>query len=173
MFSAIDSVQATTNLWGERWSKLSQNGMHNGVSAITGLSTPQCHGDPVVRRFSIKLGGEAVRVAQGLGHQLENLGKLKPEMLALAAEGNRDAMAEIEELLTTRAHANPRGDMQRPSMAQDIGKGRRTEIDFMNGLIVDKGRMLGIPTPSHEKLVGLVRRLERGEIAASPAHFGA
>jgi 2-dehydropantoate 2-reductase len=62
--------------------------------------------------------------------------------------------------------------MQRPSMAQDIGKGRRTEIDFMNGYIVDKGRMLGIPTPSHEKLVDLVRKVERGELDASPSHLG-
>lgn len=172
MFSVIDSVKATTNLWGERWSKLAQNGMRNGVSAVTGLTSPQCDQNPAVRRFAIKLGGEAVRVAQALGHQVENLGKLKPEMLALAAEGNGDALAEIEDLMTTRAHANPRGDIQRPSMAQDIGKCRRTEIDFMNGFIVDKGRMLGIPTPSHEKLVELVRRLERGEITASPSHLG-
>ena len=74
--------------------------------------------------------------------------------------------------MIARAKDNPRGDMQRPSMAQDIGKGRRTEIDFMNGYIVDKGRMLGIPTPSHDKLVDLVRRIERGEIEASPAHLG-
>jgi len=168
----IDSVKATTNLWGERWSKLAQNGMRNGVSAVTGLTSPQCDQNATVRRFAIKLGGEAVRVAQALGFELETLGKLKPEVLALAAEGNGDAMAEIEELMTTRAHANPRGDIQRPSMAQDIGKGRRTEIDFMNGFIVDKGRMLGIPTPSHEKLVDLVRRLERGEISAAPSHLG-
>ena len=49
-------------------------------------------------------------------------------------------------------------------MAQDVLKGRRTEIEFINGYIVDKGRMMGIPTPAHEKLVGLVRKLERGEI---------
>jgi 2-dehydropantoate 2-reductase len=172
MFKVIDSVKATTNLWGERWSKLSQNGMRNGVSAVTGLTSPQCDQNPAVRRFAIKLGGEAVRVAQALGYVLEPLGKLKPDMLALAAEGNSDAMTEVEELMTTRAHANPRGDMQRPSMAQDIGKGRRTEIDFMNGFIVDKGKMLGVPTPSHEKLVELVRKLERGEIEPSASHLG-
>jgi 2-dehydropantoate 2-reductase len=172
MFKVIDSVKATTNLWGERWSKLSQNGMRNGVSAVTGLTSPQCDQNPAGRRFAIKLGGEAVRVAQALGYVLEPLGKLKPDMLALAAEGNSDAMTEVEELMTTRAHANPRGDMQRPSMAQDIGKGRRTEIDFMNGFIVDKGKMLGVPTPSHEKLVELVRKLERGEIEPSASHLG-
>ena len=172
MFSRIDSSKATTNLWGERWSKLSLNGMRNGVSAITGLTTPQCDQNAAVRRFSVKLGGEAVRVAQALGYQLENLGKLKPDVLALAAEGNSGAMAEIEGLMTTSAHANPRGDMQRPSMAQDIGKGRRTEIDFMNGFIVDKGKLLGLPTPAHEKLVDLVRRLERGEVTPSASHLG-
>src|SRR5450759_4837164 len=77
MFSVIDSVKATTNLWGERWSKLSQNGMRNGVSAVTGLTSPQCDQNPAIRRFAIKLGGEAVRIAQALGYQLENLGKLK------------------------------------------------------------------------------------------------
>ena len=172
MFSRIDSSKATTNLWGERWSKLALNGMRNGVSAITGLTTPQCDQNAAVRRFSVQLGGEAVRVAQALGYQLENLGKLKPDVLALAAEGNSDAMAEIEGLMASPVHANPRGDMQRPSMAQDILKGRRTEIDFMNGFIVDKGKLLGLPTPSHEKLVDLVRRLERGEVTPSASHLG-
>ena len=74
--------------------------------------------------------------------------------------------------MTSPAHVNPRGDMQRPSMAQDIGKGRRTEIDFMNGFIVDKGKLLGLPTPAHEKLVDLVRRLERGEVTPSASHLG-
>ena len=171
MFSLIDSAKPTANLWGERWSKLCQNGMRNGVSAVTGLSSPQCDQNAAVRRYSIRLGGEAVRVGQALGYQLENLGKLKPEVLALAAEGDAGAMTQVEELMTARAHGNPRGDIQRPSMAQDIGKGRRTEIDFMNGYIVDKGRALGVPTPTHEKLTDLVRRLERGEIRPSPVHL--
>ena len=81
-------------------------------------------------------------------------------------------MTELEDHLIKKAKGNPRGDEQRPSMAQDIRKGRRTEIDFMNGFIVDKGRMLGIPTPAHEKLVELVHKLERGEIQQSPAHLG-
>ncbi|MGZ8209123.1 MAG: ketopantoate reductase family protein [Burkholderiales bacterium] len=172
MFKVIDSSRATTNLWGERWSKLSQNGMRNGVSAVTGLSSPQCDLNPAVRRFAIGLGGEAVRVAQALGYELDKVAGVKPEVLALAAGGNKDALTEIEEHLTAQAKRNPRADIMRPSMAQDTRKGRRTEIDFMNGLIVEKGKILGIPTPSHEKLVELVKKLERGEVAPSPAHLG-
>jgi 2-dehydropantoate 2-reductase len=172
MFKVIDSSKATNNLWGERWSKLSQNGMRNGVSALTNLTSPQCDLNTAVRRFSVQLGGEAVRVAQGLGFQLEKIGGAKPELYAMAAGGNTDAMTELEEHMVKRAKDNPRGDEQRPSMAQDIRKGRRTEIDFMNGYIVEKGRMLGIPTPAHEKLVELVKKLERGEIEQSPSHLG-
>ena len=63
-------------------------------------------------------------------------------MLRLAAGGNHDALTEIEEHTIAHAKANPRADIQRPSMAQDIRKGRRTEIHLMNGFIADKGRML-------------------------------
>jgi len=172
MFAKIDSAKAVTNLWGERWSKLTQNGMRNGVSAVTGLSTAQCDLNPEIRRFAIRLGAEAVRVAQALGYALERIGGVEPGLLALAGEGERDALAQVEQHMIARAKDNPRGDMQRPSMAQDIAKGRRTEIDFMNGYIVDKGRMLGLGTPAHDQLVDLVRRIERGELAASPSHLG-
>src|SRR4029079_6062448 len=55
MFKVIDSSKATNNLWGERWSKLTQNGLRNGVSALTNLTSPQCDLNTAVRRFSIQL----------------------------------------------------------------------------------------------------------------------
>jgi len=173
MFSVVDSTKPTTNLWGERWSKLCQNSMRNGVSAATGLTSPECDRNEVTRRFAIKLGGEAVRVAQALGYQLVNFGKLVPDRLVLAADGDPAALAEIESLMVARTASNPRGDIQRASMAQDMLKGRRTEIDFMNGYIAEKGRLAGIATPSHDKLVEVVTRVERGEIPQSLANLGA
>lgn len=38
IMSAVDGSTVTTNLWGERWAKLSLNCMHNGLAAITGLN---------------------------------------------------------------------------------------------------------------------------------------
>jgi 2-dehydropantoate 2-reductase len=46
------------------------------------------------------------------------------------------------------------------SMLQDVEKGRRTEIDVVNGAIVDAGRRLGIPTPYNDAMCWLVRSLE-------------
>jgi 2-dehydropantoate 2-reductase len=60
-FRGIDSAKATTNLWGERWSKLVQNSMGNGVTAATGLTSGDCLRSPAIRRFQIALAGEGIR----------------------------------------------------------------------------------------------------------------
>jgi 2-dehydropantoate 2-reductase len=168
-FSGIDSAKATTNLWGERWSKLVQNGMGNGVSAATGLPGGECLRNPAIRRFQIALAGEGVRVGQALGYELEKIRGAAPELYARASEGDARALSELETLIVPKAGSNPRGDIQRPSMAQDILKGRRTEIDAMNGHIARKGAEVGVPAPSHAKLAAIVARIERGELSPSPA----
>ena len=169
----IDSAKVTTNLWGERWSKLVANGMGNGVSAATGLSSTDCARNDTIRRFQIQLAREAIRVGQALGYPLEKIRGLDPERIALAGEGNAAALAEVEAALSPKPGANPRADIQRPSMAQDIRKGRRTEIDAMNGFIALKGATVGIAAPSHVKLTEIVTRVERGEVKPSPALLGA
>ncbi len=173
LFGHVDSAKATTNLWGERWSKLVQNSMGNGVTAATGLTSGDCLRNDTIRRFQIRLGGEAIRVGQALGFQLEKVRGLEPERIARANEGDAAAMAEVEKVLVPKAGANPRGDIQRPSMAQDILKGRRTEIDALNGLIAQKGAEIGVAAPSHAKLAEIVMRVERGEQKPSPALLGA
>jgi 2-dehydropantoate 2-reductase len=168
-FRGIDSAKVTTNLWGERWSKLVANGMGNGVSAATGLSSGDCARDDSIRRFQIRLAGESIRVGQALGYPLEKIRGLDPERIALANEGDAAALAETEAALLPKAGANPRADIQRPSMAQDIMKGRRTEIDAMNGFIAAKGTTVGVAAPSHVRLAEIVTRVERGELRPSPA----
>src|SRR5260370_2045372 len=101
------SVKVTNNLWGERWSKLCLNGMRTGVSAATGLSGNAGDRDDTIRRFAIHLGGEAVRIGQALGYELEHIGNLDPDRLALAAEGDRSALPEVEAGWTARRKAAP------------------------------------------------------------------
>ena len=171
--SGIDSAKATTNLWGERWSKLVQNGMGNGVTAATGLTSGDCLRNNIIRRFQIKLAGEGIRVGQALGFQLEKVRGVDPERFARASEGDAQALAEVEATLIPKEGANPRGNIQRPSMAQDILKGRRTEIEAMNGVIAAKGKEVGVPAPSHSKLTEIVTKVERGEVKPSPSLLGA
>jgi 2-dehydropantoate 2-reductase len=47
-------------------------------------------------------------------------------------------------------------------------KGRRTEIEFINGLVAAKGEEVGMPAPTHTALTEVVKRVERGGIEAHP-----
>jgi 2-dehydropantoate 2-reductase len=167
MLSNIDSAKATTNLWGERWTKLVVNSMGNGVSAITGMGGKDMTLSPEVRRLSIQLGGEAVAVGQALGFNLESIRGSEPAELKAAAQGDRQAFEKAEAaMLKGLARMTDEG---RPSTGQDIVKGRRTEIDYINGLVADKGDEAGIPTPTHRALVEVVKQVERKEAEPDPS----
>jgi 2-dehydropantoate 2-reductase len=168
IMNCVDTSVATDNLWGERWTKLCVNGMRNGVSAATGLGGNERDRHDAIRRVCIKLGGESVRVGQKLGYRLGKIGALDPEKLALASESNRAALDEIESLLLSATDEGLRSPYQRPSMAQDMAKGRRTEIEFMNGFIASEGARVGVRAPTHEMLTRQVLRVERGEIPPRP-----
>jgi 2-dehydropantoate 2-reductase len=167
MLSNIDSAKATPNLWGERWTKLVVNSMGNGVSAITGMGGKDMTLSPEVRRLAIQLGGEAVAVGQALGFNLESIRGSEPEVMKAAAQGDRQAFERVEAaMLKGLARMTEEG---RPSTGQDIQKGRRTEIDFINGLVADKGDEAGIATPTHRALVEVVKQVERKEVEPDPS----
>ena len=67
-----DSAKVTNNLWGERWSKLVTNAMGNGLSACTGLGGGAMLKSEPIRRFSTRIGSEAIRVGQA--HRLSARG---------------------------------------------------------------------------------------------------
>ena len=50
-------------------------------------------------------------------------------------------------------------------MGQDMAKGRRTEIENLNGFVVREGEQVGIPARANERLVDIVKRVERGDLS--------
>jgi len=164
-----DSALITPNLWGERWSKLVINVMGNGLSACTGLLSKDIIADDALRHFSSRLGSEAIRVGQALGYQLEEILHLAPETIARAGEGDPEATRRVDE--HRLAEAAKGGGEHRPSMGQDMVKGRRTEIEFLNGLVARKGAEIGLPTPANRALTDIVTRVERGELKPDKRHI--
>lgn len=160
-----DSCKVTSNLWGERWSKLTINAMRNGVCALTGLTGKQRDNNEVARKLSIQLGSSCIRVGRALGLALEPVGGLDLDLLA-RSDDDPAAFEAITEMIM--AVANSRSDAQRPSMGQDIGKGRRTETNDINGLVARRGGEVGIDVTLHQRVNDTIQRIERGELTPSP-----
>ena len=165
-----DGALVTQNLWGERWSKLVTNVMGNGLSACTGMISRDMSNNDAIRRFGARLGSEAIRVGQALGYELEEISHLPPEVIARAGEGDPAATREYDEHRLAEAR-RPGGGAHRPSMGQDMVKGRRTEIEFLNGFVVRKGDEVGVATPANAALTDIVKRVERGELQPDPKHI--
>jgi len=164
-----DSAKVTDNLWGERWSKLVANVMGNGLSACTGLPGGDIVRNDVLRRFSARLGSEAIRVGQALGYALVDIQRMSPETIARAGEGDEAAARAYDE--NRLEYASHTADEQRPSMGQDMQKGRRTEIEHLNGFVVREGEKLGVVCRANAALTDIVKRVERGELAPDPRHI--
>ncbi|MBV1879768.1 MAG: 2-dehydropantoate 2-reductase [Pseudomonadales bacterium] len=166
LLSNVDSAKVTTDLWGERWSKLVLNAMGNGISACTGLSNREMYALEIPRRLAIRLAGEAIKVGQALGYELEKLNGRPAEKWVAAAAGDVDALAELEAvMIKSTKRMTEKG---RPSTGQDIIKGRRTEIDFINGLVASKGEQAGVAAPTHAALTAVVKQVESGQLSPDP-----
>jgi 2-dehydropantoate 2-reductase len=144
--------------------------MANGMSASTGLISKDILRNDTLRRFGARLGSEAIRVGQALGYELEDVHHIDPEVIAKAGEGDPAAAREYDEHRLEEV-SKAGGGEHRPSMGQDMVKGRRTEIDFLNGFIVRKGEEIGLPTPANAALTDIVKRVERGELQPDPKHL--
>jgi 2-dehydropantoate 2-reductase len=159
-------TKVTTNLWGERWSKLAVNCMGNALAGLSGLGSAEIRLEPGPRRVAIQLGAEAVRVGQALGHEIEPLIGIEAQRIVGAAEGR--GLAGVETDLAAEAKRRTGG---RPSLLQDVMKRRRTEIDHLNGYVAAQGRTVGVPTPFNDAIVAAVHAHGVGQLTPDPRHL--
>jgi 2-dehydropantoate 2-reductase len=158
MLSVIDGALATDNLWGERWAKLCANAMGNPVQAMSGLGSLEIMSSEVGRTITIHLAAESARVGLAAGYRVPKVNGAAAEQWADA--GRRETWDALDRMLTPQSAS---GRNWRASMAQDVVKGRPTEIEHMNGHVVAEGRRLGIPTPVSTAVVQTVHEIERRE----------
>lgn len=127
------------NIEGELWLKFLINCAYNAVSALGRSRYARMTAMPESRAAMQEAVREVLAVARAGGVRLPE-GDLVAQAIALA-----DAM--------------PR---QLSSMAQDLARGKRTEIDDLNGYVARRGAELGVPTPVNATLHAMVKLLEFG-----------
>ena len=89
-----------------------------------------------------------------------------PPRCVVAAGGR--GLAEVEAEMAASVKFLTGG---RPSMLQDVMRGRRTEIDHLNGYVVAEGRRLGVPTPFNQAVVDLYRKHGVGRLRPDPRNL--
>ncbi len=86
----------TTNLFGERWSKLAVNCMANPLAGLSGYGSAEVRAPSCPRRIAIQVGAEVVRVGRAAGHEVEPLMGIAAQRIVDAAEGRGLAAVEAE-----------------------------------------------------------------------------
>ena len=167
MLAVIDGAQVTENLWGERWAKLCANAMGNPVQAMSGLGSLEIASSEVGRTITIHLAAESARVGLALGYCVPTFNGAAAEQWAAADRG--ETWEALDRMLTP-ASASRRN--WRASMAQDVAKGRPTEIDEMNGYVLARGRELGVPTPVSAAAVDVMHEVQAGTRRPAPENIG-
>ncbi|MDT8443058.1 MAG: 2-dehydropantoate 2-reductase [Desulfuromonadales bacterium] len=118
------------------WSKTVNNSCMNAVCAVTGKTMFEVINDPIVSSLVDSLLKEGVKVARA-------------NELMLGPDYYLDCLDYIKD-----------AGHHKPSMLQDIEAGRRTEIDYINGKIIEYGERAGVATPYNSTLRSLVKALE-------------
>jgi len=129
------------NLTGELWTKLVWNCALNALSALGKVTYGEIIASSDAKQLLEGTVYEVLAVAKAAGIQPPGLEDPKA---ALAG-----AYKIAEQMAATRS-----------STSQDMMRGKRTEIDSLNGFIARKGRELGVPTPLNHALFTLIKLTE-------------
>jgi 2-dehydropantoate 2-reductase len=162
----VAGTKVTRNLWGERWSKLAVNCMANPLAGLSGLGSAEVRTAPVPRRIAIHVCAEVIQVGRAAGYEVEPIYGIEAQRFVDAAKGKGLEAVEADMAASVKFLTGGR-----PSMLQDVMKGRRTEIDYLNGFVAAEGGRAGIPTPFNDAVVEAFHRHPVGALTPAPGHL--
>jgi 2-dehydropantoate 2-reductase len=134
--------RVSENIEGELWLKLLRNCALNAISALGRVRYGQIVQSDDAKKLMEQIIDEVLAVARAANVVLPGV------------HDRQSGMAAAMELATQMAGALS-------STAQDLDRGRLTEIDALNGYIARRGSKLGIPVPANHALFTLVKLAEQ------------
>ncbi len=169
LLSHISVVIVSKNIAGAQWAKLFVNAMSNALDAMTGLCPDEYIKHPGVLKIGVGILREALNIVEKAEIKLEALPGIPltffklmiklPTPLAAFFLGRALTAKENGEIIT--------------STLQSLRRGKKTEIDFLNGEIVKLGNEIGISSPYNSKVVELIHKIEKNNSFFSPERLSA
>jgi 2-dehydropantoate 2-reductase len=163
LMSHVGRCDVTSNIHGAKWTKLIANTMTMGPHGLLGLRNAEAVKLSGIADIAARIGRESLAVGAALGHRIEPIFGLRADEFA----GSGD-----ENLATARnALMKHVGGRSRTAPIHDHIKGRRSEMEFITGLVSRGGRQHGIATPCNDAVLEIDRRINKGELKMDPSNF--
>jgi 2-dehydropantoate 2-reductase len=149
-------VKISSNMIGAIWSKLLINCSVTTLGALCSQTMRQYMETAAGKKVFRRTYEETLSVALSTGTRLE---RLTVDPIPPGWSNNSGAGEDYDSWV--KAVIDFYGDVK-PSMLQDLERGRKTEIDFINGYVVALGHASGMLVPMNAAITELVHQIERG-----------
>jgi 2-dehydropantoate 2-reductase len=163
IMSHVGRCDVTNNIYGAKWTKLIANSMTMGPHGLLGLRNGEAAVLPGMADIAVKLGRESLAVGTALGYRIEPIFGLRADEFAGSSDENLVTARD-----TLMRHV---GGQSRTAPIHDHIKGRKSEMEFITGVVAKKGKELGIPTPYNDAVIEIDRQINKGEIKMDRSNF--
>lgn len=162
LLGCMGSVTVEENFIGARWSKLLINSAFSGLSTVTGGTFGEVSEKKAPRRVAQSIIKECIDVAKAAGICVEPVQGHRIDKLFDYKGWLKRKISYMLIPVAMKKHARLIS-----SMLQDLKKGKKCEIDFINGVVCEYGEKYGVPTPFNRKTVEIVHGIEEGKYPVS------
>lgn len=159
ILNMVGTCVVVDNLMGLRWAKVIQNATLSGMSAALGTTYAEILDNEKATTCASYVGDEIVQIVRKLDIMLEDLvpGWTYYDLAFADEEGLKRANQWLRE------YFKPHRPLK-ASMLQDMEKGIKCEIDYIVGICSKWGKKLGIPTPTCDVIIEIVKDFENETI---------
>lgn len=162
LLETMGHVEVKDNFIGARWAKLLVNAAFSGLSVVTGATFGELSNNKQSKRIALEIIKECIDVAFKANITIEPLqGKNIVKLMNYQSKIKKQFSLFILPIAMRKHKAI------RSSMLRDLANDRLTEIDAINGVVIDYGNKFHIPTPLNDKIVSIVHKIERKELKPS------
>ncbi len=163
LLKIVGKCDVTGNIYGAKWSKLIGNTMTMGPYGLLGLKNFDAMPLPGLRDISVRLGQESLAVGSALGIRIEPVFGLRADEFW---DTKQDVVVTIMDTLMKQV-----GSRARTAPIHDHIKGRKSEMEYIPGVVSRRGRELGIPTPFNDAVLEIDRQINVGERKMDPSNL--
>jgi 2-dehydropantoate 2-reductase len=157
ILESMGRVEVENNFIGARWTKLLINCAFSGMSAVLGCTYGEAAKNKASRLCIQRIIKECIDIAHQANIKIE---PIQGKDICRLLDYKTKLKEYISFLIIPVAIKKHR--LLKASMLQDLEKGKRCEIDGINGIVCVYGRKYNFPTPYNNMVIKIIHEIEQG-----------